>query len=43
MRLTVFGQFVSGLDEKESQVTAKKLAERGVTSIWFRSVERDLE
>ena len=43
MRLTVFGQFVSGLDEKESQVTAKKWAEQGITSIWYRSVERDLE
>jgi len=43
MRLTVFGQFVSGLDEKESQVTAKTWADQGVTSIWYRSVERDLE
>ena len=43
MRLTVFGQFVSGLNDKECQVTAKKWAEQGITSIWFRSVERELE
>lgn len=43
LRLTVFGQFVSGLDEAESQETAQKWAGQGVASIWYKSVERDMK
>ncbi len=43
LRLTAVGQFASGLDESSSRGSVEKLADKGVTSIWFYSIERDLE
>ena len=43
LRMTVFGQFAGGLDERDSERTVRQLADKGVSSIWFYSVDTDLE
>ena len=43
LKVTVFGQFIGGLDERESRKTVRHLADQGVCSIWNYSVEKDLE
>lgn len=43
LRSTAFGQFAGGVSETETEEVVKNLAERNISSIWFFSVERDLE
>ena len=38
----MFGQFTGGLNEAESEVVVRKLAQHGVSTIWFFSDEKDL-
>ena len=43
LRLTAFGQFAGGVSERETSAVVRRLAERNISSIWFFSIERDLE
>ena len=43
LRASVFSQFTGGVDEAESEGVVRKLADHGISSIWFYSDEKDLE
>jgi hypothetical protein len=40
---TLLGQFTGGVDEKAVEEMVRKLATRNISTIWFFSIERDLE
>jgi len=43
LKATVFGQFAGGLNERECRRAVMRLADSGVSSIWFYSIEKDLQ
>ena len=42
LRASVLSQFAGGVNEAESEVVVRKLANHGISSIWFYSDEKDL-
>ena len=42
LRASVFGQFAGGMSETDTKRVVRKLADNGISSIWFFSNERDL-
>lgn len=43
LKATVLGQFAGGLDEVDTEAMVKRLAARNISTIWFFSIERNLE
>ena len=42
LRASVFGQFAGGVSETDTEKVVRKLVDKGISSIWFFSIERDL-
>ncbi len=42
MRATVFGHFAGGKDVEETAQTVRRLAGRGISSIWQYCIEQDI-
>ena len=42
LKMSVFGQFAGGLDERDAEASVLRLAEQKIFSIWFFSIERDI-